>query len=368
MTDHKNMNSNPSQAYYEEDEITLKELILKIQEFGREIWNKKFLVIAISALFAGIFFIKAWVVPISFPAKVTFMVNEDEGGGSMGGMSSILGQFGFGGGGGGKYNLDKLLELSRSRKIISMVLFEKISIEGEQDYIANHIINLYGFHEKWANDESGLKQFYFKNSDVENFSRPENTALKPVYTKMIGNVEFDIKGIVSSGYDEATGILNISANTVSESLSIDITKILYEKLSVFYIEKTVAKQEQTYRIFKEKLDSIQTILNNAQYSLLKFDDSHRGLMLQQYTYKKQQLQQEVQKMMLTYGEVYKNLELSDFALKNKTPFITTIDEPIAPIRGVKESLIKSLIIGGALGFFFCSLFIIGRKILKEVMD
>jgi hypothetical protein len=355
-------------SYREEDEITLKELILKIQEFWGEIWKHKFLVIAISALFAGFMFINAWSKPVTYPAKITFMVNEDGEGGGFGGVSSILGQFGFGGGRGGKYNLDKLLELSRSRKIVSMALFEKINIDKKEDYIANHIINLYKLHEQLEKDNKGLKNFYFKHSNINTFSRPENSALKSVYLKTIGNTELGIAGIMKNGYEETTGILHLSCNSLSESLSIDLTKILYKKLSKFYIEKTIAKQEQTYQLFKTKVDSIQTILNNTQYNLLKFDDSNRALTLRQYSFKKQQLQQEAQKMILAYGEAYKNYELSEFALKSKTPFITIIDEPIPPIKGNRESKIKAIIIGGFLGVFLIVVFLIGRKITQDAMN
>jgi hypothetical protein len=357
----------PRPEYYEEDEITLKELILKLQEFWKEIWKNKFLVIAVSGLFAIIMLAKAWVAPVTYPAKLTFMVNEDEGGGGMGGVASVLGQFGFGGGSSGQYNLDKLLELSRSRKIISMVLFEKIAMDGKQDYIANHIIDLYDFHENWEEDTTGLHGYYFIHDDTDAFARFENSALKSVYAKVVGNAESKIEGIVGSGYEEDTGILHLFSNSLSEELSIAITKILYEKLSKFYIEKTIAKQEQTYQIFKLKVDSIQAVLNSAQYNLLKFDDTNRMLTLQQYSFKKLQLQQEVQKMIMAYGEVYKNLALSEFALKSKTPFITTIDEPIGPITGERESKIKAIVIGGFVGGFLIILFLIGRKIFRDTM-
>ena len=177
------MNNN-QQNNFESDEITLKELILKVREYWREVWKNRFLVLLISALFASIFLWRAWIAPVVYLAELTFMVNEDEGGG-LGGVASILGQFGLGGGSSGKFNLDKILELSRSRKIVSQVLFEEIEVDGKVDYIANHIIDEYAFHEDWEDDTKGLKDFYFINGEFEEFGRVENRALKLVYTKVI---------------------------------------------------------------------------------------------------------------------------------------------------------------------------------------
>jgi len=46
--------------YYEDDEITLKELILKIQEFWWEAWNNKWKIIGIAALLAGVFITRSF--------------------------------------------------------------------------------------------------------------------------------------------------------------------------------------------------------------------------------------------------------------------------------------------------------------------
>ena len=69
-----------------------------------------------------------------------------------------------------------------------------------------------------------------------------------------------------------------------------------------------------------------------------------------------------------YGEIIKNLEISDFTLRNKTPFVQPIDRPILPLDAEKTSLFKSMFIGGFLGLFLSILFITIRKILREVMS
>jgi len=258
--------------YLEEDEITLKELILKVQEYFWEVVRNWKWVVLITIPFILLFLYQAISTPVTYHSELTFMVNEDDGGG-IGGVSAILGQFGFAGGGKGKNNLDKILELAKSRIIVQQVIFDSISVNGRTDYLGNHVIRLYKFHEKWADDTTGLKEFTFVDSDLS--TRQEKRALKSVYSKIIGGEK--VKGIFSSKYSKDTGIMQFNAKTVSEELSIELCNILYEYLSSFYVSRTVEKQQQTFDVMLQKVDSVKKIMSSAEYQLADFLDQNRGL-------------------------------------------------------------------------------------------
>ena len=359
-------NSNYSSSEFQREEVTLKELILKVRGYYFEVINnfKTLLLITIPSVVLMV--VLAWLTPPIYPATLTFMVISEEGGG-FNSISAVLGQFGIGGGGGGgKNNLDRILELSKSRKIVQQALFESVNLKNIDDYLANHIIKDYDFHEEWEEDTTGLKGFLFKHKNVEKFNRTENKVLKKLHGHIIGSS--DEKGIMSNSYGEDTGIMSITTNANSESLSIVFTETIFRKLSEFYVTKTVEKQTKTYDIFKAKVDSLQIELNNAQYRLLRFKDSNRNLGLSQYKTEEYKLEQEIQKLILSYGEAYKNLEFTDFALKNKTPFVQEIDLPIPPILPRKQSKVKAVILGGVLGGFLGLAFIIGRKLFREIME
>ena len=58
---------------------------------------------------------------------------------------------------------------------------------------------------------------------------------------------------------EDSGIMQVwNRNNLSEDLSIAFTETLYEKLSAYYIEKTVSKEQQTYDLSKTKADSLSS--------------------------------------------------------------------------------------------------------------
>ena len=352
--------------YIQEDEITLKELILKIQEYTREVIRNWWVVVLITIPFVAYFLYEAYTTPVTYPATLTYMVNEDEGGG-LGGVTSVLSQFGLVGGGNSEYNLDKIVQLSKSNRIIRDVLLTKGEVDGKQDYFANHIIHIHELHKKWRKDTTGLKEFWFDRDSVQNFSRLENKALYKLIGVIKGNSKQKIEGIYSSKYDETSGILSVNVNSQSEDLSIKLANEFYSRLSSFYIDKTIEKQKATYSIVESKVDSLQKALNSKQYSYLNFDDTHRNMTLKRYNARKLELERDLQVLALAYGEAVKNLEIADFSLKSSTPFFQVLDEPLEPISLNQKSKFKAIIIGGILGVIISSMIILLFKTYREIM-
>jgi uncharacterized protein involved in exopolysaccharide biosynthesis len=71
---------------------------------------------------------------------------------------------------------------------------------------------------------------------------------------------------------------------------------------------------------------------------------------------------------LIYGESVKNLELADFALKNKIPYVQAIDMPIPPLAGVGYGKKKALGLGLGLGLFIGVVFVAGRKLIFDQLN
>ena len=354
------------QQYIEEDEITLKELILKVKEFFQEVLKSWKLVILITIPIVLYFLYQAYKTPITYTSELTFMMNDDDGGG-LGALGGLAASFGLGGGGNSEFNLEKMLSLLKSRNIIQQGLFEKAEIDGEVDFYANHLIREYGFHKNWK-DSKTLKNFTFKNGKVDEFSRTEYQALKSIYAKIAGSDK--TQGILSSNINEDTGIMTLNIESVNEVLSIKLLNSIFEKLSTFYIDKTIEKQKHTYEITKSKADSLLGVMNYVQARLLKVKDTQRNTILNQNRSEEIKLERDYQISLIAYGEALKNKEIADFSLKSKTPFIQSIDLPIPPLSPNKSLMtyIKQVIVGGILGVFLAIAFIIGRKIYRDTME
>ena len=98
------------QETQDNDEISLKELIGKVQELGHtlrtEVWGKHKLVIVLVTLLTGFGFgFKAYTTKPTYTADLTFILKESAGGG---GLNALMGQLSFLGGMGTSNNTDKV--------------------------------------------------------------------------------------------------------------------------------------------------------------------------------------------------------------------------------------------------------------------
>jgi G-rich domain on putative tyrosine kinase len=371
------------QPYLESDEITLKDLLLKLSKYAREVRKNWFIVVLLCLATTGFFMYKAFVSRPEYLAKLTFMVNTDDSKSAGGAAASILGQFGLGGGD-SKDNLDKILSLSKTNTILEKALFKKGTIDGVTDYYANQMIRNFHLHKDWEKDTSGLTNFMFLTDDLlktkrkesltgylynddnaNKFTRVESGALKKLLNKLIGNEE-EI-AIFNSSYDKKSGIMTLTLNTHSEDLSIKLLEEIYLQLSKFYIDKTVEKQKRSYELVSAKVDSIEAALNGVEYRQADFDDHNRMVLFEKAKLPKLRLNRDRTVLNLMYSEAVKNQELAEFSLKNKIPYVQAIDTPFPPIKPVKQSKAISLIFGLASGFLLGVLLIVMRKIFSEAL-
>ena len=86
------------------DEISIKELIQKMKSLWKFLFSKWLVISLFGILGAAIGFGYAFLQPIKYTSKLSFVVEDGKSGG--GGLASLAGQFGFdlGGGGGGGYS------------------------------------------------------------------------------------------------------------------------------------------------------------------------------------------------------------------------------------------------------------------------
>jgi hypothetical protein len=359
------MDQSPTNSPYQDDEITLKELIEKVMEFWRELWSKKWWIIALTIPFVVYFGYKAKTTDIKYQASLTYLLND--GGGGGGGISSILGSFGIGKS--GKVNMDRIVELSRSRNIMQKMLFTKVALDtldGKNDFIANHLIELYHLDEQWAKSNPQFEGFRFVSNNIDSFELNALKAFKNVYLKVVGGKGME-DPIFNNGFNEDTGILSMSATTVDDELSIYICNIVYEELKNYYVMSSTKGSQNTFNFVQAKTDSIINILKSKQYQLAKFNDSHRGLTDPNMLVERKILETEISKLTLMYGEATKNFEMADFSLEAGMPDINILDAPIPPLDPIGKSLLMALLTGGLLGGLLSSAFFIGRKIVKDAM-
>ncbi len=345
-------------------EVTLRDLILLVRSFFYEIVRYWIFVGVLILLALGYFLYSAYHTPDQYSGKITFTINNKE---TSSGVGSVLGQFGLGGSS-RENNLNKISEFSKSRKIIQQALFKKTEVDGKNDYYANHIIAIHKLDDLWKEKNPKLGGFRFKHDRFTEFSRLENKALLNTYSKVKGNKERGVEGLMEIVYSEETGILEMMIKSYNEELSSSFVETLYEELSKFYIAENIEKPRQTYTNLKSKVDSLANSLEYIDLQLAKTNDQNRGLFNLTSRLKADRLARQQKILGLAFGKAIENLEVADFTLKNATPFFQVIDAPLMPITPTKESYFKAVMLGILLGGFIGSMLVIIRKIINDALE
>ena len=356
-------------------EFSLQDLLLLGQEYVREIKRKWYFIIPFIMAVGGYYVYQHRKEGIKYPAGVTFLVNEEaaaDGGGS-GGVGALLKSF-TGAGGEGGSGLDKVLQLFSSRSIIEKALFRKIKFEGKDDYVANHMMNIYGLDKfcseystntKWLDPIKTLKTYSFKSDKIETFTTEERLILIVLYEAIAGNKAQGIDTMILPTIDDKSKIMSFGVTTTSEDLTIALIEGIFTQLSEFYIDQTVDKQQKIFNLVSSKKDSLAQVLAEADADLAKFEDSNRNLVWVSGELTKLKLQRKARIAEGMYASSAQQLEMADFALRRKMPYVKIIDMARKPLRPVKMSIGRSTMITTVIGTFLGIVFIILRKVILD---
>lgn len=348
-----------------EDETSLRDYIIKGRDYFREVLRYWYIPAALALLGAAYQVYKYnQHVPL-YTATITFMVDEDEGGGSSA-LTGMLSQFGLGSVRPARYNFDKIMELSKSRRVVQKTLFSRVPIDGKDDFLANHIIRIYDFN-SGAGEGDADSAFFFTHDSLPGFSRRENEVLISLYHFIIGPPDQPQLALLSADYNEDSNIMSLSASTKNERLSLELSSHMFKALSDYYINKAIEKAQKTFRIVSAKRDSVLAELRSKEYQLANFIDRNRGFLLRTENITQNRLAREISGLTAMYVEVLKNAEMADFSLRSKTPFIQVVDHPIPPIQPSSVSLIRKILIGLIIGGAIGVVFIVARRMLRDVM-
>ncbi len=361
-----------------QEEITLKDIFLTVGDYVSYVKGKWKKILIIGLVFGILFALKSTLEIPMYKESLTFMMDEKEGGGVPG--LELLG--GILGGNKQNDNLGKILQLFESKRIIHNTLFDSIVLRGKKEVLANHYLEQYGIEEliepyqypfgiaykvNWPQSLLKEKSFKFTHNDIDNFTPKENQYLRVIYEKIAGNTDVGISPQLSSSMDEDTGMMALRMKSKYEDLTLGVLNNIYKQLSEFFILKAVEKQQKTYDIMKIKRDSVITALMSAEYALADFKDRNRNLVTVKGYLKDLRLEREVTILNVMYAEVVKQMEATDFALKNKTPIVQIIDLPRRPIVPSQISWKKNFITAFLVGCVLTGIFFAGRKMLKDIM-
>ena len=352
------------QQQIDNDEISLKELIQKIQEWVAYLKTQWKLIIGIAALGSIMGFVYASFQKPSYLATTTFVLEEDKGGG-LGGAMGLASSFGFdlGGGGGGLFTSSNIIELMRSRLVVEKTLLNPIQVAGKEISLADYYVQINQLKKAWSKKPALANINFPINADRTKFSLEQDSILQTISASLTKH------NLVILQKDKKVSIISLTVKTENELFSKLFCEQLLKETSDFYIETKSKKSRLNVDILQRQADSIRAELNGAITGVAAASDNVYNLN-PAYNVKKTpgtRRQVDVQANTAILTQLVAQLELSKVSLRKETPLVQIIDRPILPLEKDKESNLKSLALYGFLAGFFAVLYLVSRKYYKKMI-
>lgn len=351
-----------SNNFYD-DEIRLKDVIFKVQELKTELFSRWKVIFIISSLFAILGILYAMKKQTIYKAELTFVVEDNSGGGgSLGKYAGLASQFGFdlGGGGSTTFSEGNILELLTSRRVVEAALLSEVSINGEKDLLINYHINFNNYREKWVDKDPEIKTLVYHH-DRSRFTLLQDSVLAVAWKNLSeGNVKVEL--------GDDSNIISVSCQSKSELFAKLLVEELVAEVKEYYTHTQTAKSRHTLDFIQNRADSVLNQLKLAELSYARHKDSNFGVMRAEGLLEELRLQREVEILNVMYGEIIKNLEISKVTLLNQKPLINIIDSPRFPLEVVSLSILKGLILFGFLGTMLASMYVVFSFLIRNALE
>jgi uncharacterized protein involved in exopolysaccharide biosynthesis len=347
-----------------EDEISLKELILKIKDWYRFLLSKWIVLVAAGIIGGAIGVGYAFMQKPTYTASLSFALEDEKSGG--GGLSGALGLasslgIDLGGSAGGAFTGANLLELMKSRNIVEKALLNPISVNGKTQSFAQYYITINELNKNWS-EKPGLKNIVFEiDANRSKYTRQQDSILGKVYSDVLSMLTVGQK-------DKKVSIITIDVKSTNELFSKAFAENLAFEVSSYYIEIKSKKARQNMEILQHQTDSIRAELNGAITGVAAAADNTFGLnpamMVRKSPGTRRQVDVQANTAILT--QLVTNLEMAKVSLRKETPLIQVIDKPILPLKKEKVGKLKSLILGGFLAGFLTALILVFKKLFATI--
>jgi uncharacterized protein involved in exopolysaccharide biosynthesis len=362
------MTENNPNLTNDTDEISLKELIVKIKEWVAYLKTKWKLIIAISAIGGIIGFAYASFQKPTYKAVMTFVLDDAQGGGMSGSMG-LASTFGIdlGGGGGGLFTSSNILELMKSRLVIEKTLLNAVSYSNngkiENISLAEYYIRVNNLREAWSKKPDFKDIQFTPTTDRSHFSLQQDSILQTISGAIVKN------NLTIAQKDKKVSIISIEVKTEDQNFSKLFCEQLAKETSDFYIETKSKKARINVDILQKQTDSIRGELNGAITGVASAMDNVFNLntALSSRTAPSKRKQVDVQANTAILTQIVAQLELAKVNLRKETPLIQVIDQPILPLEKEKVGRLKSLILGGFLAGFLTVLYLIFGQLYRKLV-
>ena len=350
-----------SKETMQNDEILLKELIFKVHEWGKYLFSKWFFILLAAILGGTLGLIYSMITEPIYTAEITFVLEEGEGamGGGLAqyaGLASMAG-VDLGGGGGGIFQGDNIIELYKSRRMIQETLLAKDTFPDKEQLLIDRYIDFNNLREGW-NKTSNLKNISFENP--KNFSRTQDSIIS-IFVERINQETLKV-----TKPDNKLSIISVKVRSEDEFFAKSFADNIVSNVNNFYVKTKTKKSTENLSILQNQADSVRQVLNLSLDGVAEALDASFNVSPAYQTLRvgSQRKQIDVQANSAIYQEIVKNLEMAKISFRNAKPLIQVIDVPVFPLKKEKFGKLKGIVLGGVLFGILAILFFVFRRVIS----
>ena len=351
------------------DEISLKVLIQKLGEWFTYLLSKWMVIVFCAMLGSGIGFLYAFTSKPEYKAVVTFALEDDkQGGGGLSGALGLASSLGIdlGTNAGGAFSGANLIELMKSRKMVQKALLNAYIQNAHPKSLADQLLEITEINQKLIKKGIWRGESLFQvNADPSSFNLQQDSVISVLYELVTGS-----NGILSVAQkDKKISIISVEVNSRNEQFSKFFAESIVKEVADFYVETKSKKARNNVAILQRQADSIRNELNLAITGVATSTDNNfnlnPALNVNRVPSSKKQIDVQANTAILT--QLVTNLEMAKVTLLRETPLIQLIDRPTLPLKKDKPGKAKSFLMGGLLAGFLIVLYLVLRKMLKQLM-
>lgn len=347
-----------------EERLSLGLVIKRVQGWVMSMLRAWKVIFLGAFVIGGLFFAYQIFKKTNYTAQTTFVLESEAAAGLGGQLSSLASLTGVNlgslGEGGGMFQIDNIIELYRSYRMMKKTLLTQTEISGKVEKLITHYGRENELQEKWQ----GLGI---------DFEIPE-TQMVVRHDSVLKEVVEDIlkKNLAVDKPNRKLTILSVSYTSNDEPFAKAFNEVLVTHVNNFYLETKTKKTGDNLRILAFQTDSVKTVLDTTLLELAKFEEENTNLnpLKARIRVPYQKLQIDAQAAGLVYQEMVKNLEIARISHRNNQPLIQVIDKPIFPLKDDKmkwyKAMVYGLVLGGVMMVLFLTVKDVYRSALQEV--
>jgi len=346
-----------------DEEISLRELLLKIGEWWRYLLSKWKTIVIAGLLGAVLGLAYSFIRKPLYTASFSFVLDEQKAGGGLSQMSGLASLVGINLGGmegAGLFTSDNIMEFIKSKRIIKQTLLSKANFEGREELLIDRYVDIYDLRDGWKKKEE-LVNFKFI-PDSSNYYL-QDSLFSLYYKDIIKNT------LTINKPDKKLNIIQLDIESPDELFSKAFCERLIQNVTDFYIQTRTKKSSENLAILSKQVDSVRRELNEAIGGVAMATDANPNPneAFQRLRVSSQKRQVDVQANTAILSELVKQQEIAKLDLRNNKPLIQALDRPILPLEEDKIGKVKGIVIGGFLLGFFTVLYLIVKRVFKEIL-